>query len=52
MEILEDRKDSISGEDIKNIVESIAISESIIEPVAIDPKAKTEAQLLSEWRGE
>ena len=52
IEILELRKDSLSGEDIKHIVESIMICKSYVEPAKIDPKAKTPQEILKEWMGE
>jgi len=49
--ILEDRRDSLSGEDIKHIVESIQLSESLVT-VELDPKAKTPEKIMKEWMGE
>lgn len=51
MDILESRKDELSGEDIKHIVESIQISESIVK-VEVDPKAKTPQEIIKDWMGE
>ena len=51
MEILDLRKKHLSGEDIRYIVDSIHISESMKDP-KIDPKAKTQEEIIREWRGE
>lgn len=51
MEILDLRKKHLTGEDIRHIVDSIRISESMVE-LNIDPKAKTAEKLIQEWRGE
>jgi len=50
--ILELRKDNFTGEDIKNVVESILMAKSYIEPKPIDPNAKTAEQILKDWKGE
>jgi len=52
LEILDARKDVLSGEDIKNIVESIQISESIVPAADVDPNAKTPQEIMKEWMGE
>ncbi len=52
MEILDLRKDTLSGEDIRHIVDSINISESQLSEKEIDPKAKTPQQIMKEWMGE
>lgn len=51
MEILELRKDSLTGVDIRHIVDSIQISESMVE-IEKDPNVKTQEQIIKEWRGE
>lgn len=51
MSILETRKDELTGNDIKLIVEAIQVAEAIVK-VEIDPKAKTPQQILKEWMGE
>jgi len=52
MEILDIRKETLSGEDIRHIVDSIHISETLIVEVKTDPKAITTDKIIKEWRGE
>lgn len=51
LEILALRKDTLTGLDIKYIVESIQLSESMVK-VVIDPNIKTAEQIIKDWRGE
>lgn len=52
IEIIELRKDTFTGEDIKNVVESILMCKAYVEPLEIDPKAKTPQEIMKEWMGE
>ncbi len=52
MEILELRKETFTGEDIKNVVDSILICKTYVEPVEVDPKAKTGKEIIQDWLGE
>ncbi len=51
MEILDLRKDTFTGEDIKNVVDSIILCR-LNAPVEIDPNIKTAEELRKEWMGE
>ena len=51
MEILDLRKDTFTGEDIKNVVDSIILCK-INTPAEIDPNIKTAEELRKEWMGE
>ena len=48
IEILELRKGDFTGEDIRNVVESILLCTT----VEVDPKAKKPEEILKEWMGE
>ena len=52
MEILELRKDTFTGEDIRHVVDSILICKTFVPPKEIDPKAKTAKEIIQEWQGE
>ena len=48
MDILEDRKETLSGEDIKHIVESIQLSESMATKEAIDVSVQAQENYIKE----
>lgn len=52
MEILELRKDTFSGVDIRHVVDSILICKTFVAPKEIDPKLKTAKEIIQEWQGE
>ena len=52
MEILELRKEDFDGEEIKMVVEAIAISEGMQEKKPDDPNIKKPEQILKEWMGD
>jgi len=52
IEIIELRKDTFTGEDIKHVVESILMCKAYVKPIEIDPKAKTPQEIMKDWMGE
>jgi len=52
MEILELRKETFTGEDIRHVVDSILICKAYVAPVKIDPNVKTSEQIRKDWMGE
>ena len=52
MQILDNRSDSFSGEELKMIAEAIAISEGIPEKTTVDPNAINPQQIMKDWLGE
>lgn len=50
IDILTTQKDRLSGEDVKNIVESIQLIESLERKN--DDKAKSPEQIVKDWLGE
>lgn len=52
MDILELRKETFTGEDIRHVVDSIMIARSYVEPKEIDKDAVKPEQILKDWMGE
>lgn len=51
IDILTNQSERLSGEDIKNIVEAIQLSESMNKPEK-DKEKKTPEQIIKEWMGD
>ena len=51
IDILTNQSERLSGEDIKNIVEAIQLSESMIKPEK-DKDQKSPEQIIKEWMGD